>query len=432
MAAFLGMRGSGSFVADQRPKSYREMILMLYPNGAAPLTALMSKMASESVNDPEFIWWTKGLPSQRATVTGVYTASNLSTPISAAGSAAAATVYVKMSAADAGQFVAGKQVLLRLSTDSRQDTVGKVTVAPTINGASSYLTVKLLEADDNGSGTHVGNTDTILIIGSVHEEGADRPVAVAADPTKVYNYTQIFRNALKMTRTAQKTRLRTGDAYKEAKRECLELHSIEMEKAFLFGVASEVTGTGGFPERTTMGLINFIKTYALANCDDFALNTDFTGGKWTDGSGEDWLDNYLEQIFRYGSSEKLAYCGSKAMLGISKLVKNKGEFQFTPATKSYGIQVMDWQTSFGVIHLKTHPLFSYETTNQNSLLIFEPKDLKYRFIDDTMFKADETQTKGGNAGTDAKQEEFLTEAGLEMHFPEACGYLNGVGADSSL
>ena len=61
------------------------------------------------------------------------------------------------------------------------------------------------------------------------------PTGVNYDPTKKYNYTQIFRNTLEMTRTASKTRLRTGDQVKEAKRECLELHSIEMEKGFIWG-----------------------------------------------------------------------------------------------------------------------------------------------------------------------------------------------------
>lgn len=54
MAGVLGMRGTGNWVTDQRPKNYRELVLMLYPNGQAPLTAIMSKMKSQPVDDPEF------------------------------------------------------------------------------------------------------------------------------------------------------------------------------------------------------------------------------------------------------------------------------------------------------------------------------------------------------------------------------------------
>ena len=50
---FLGMRGTGDWATDQRPKSWREGILYLYPNGQAPLTAIMSKLRSERCDDPE-------------------------------------------------------------------------------------------------------------------------------------------------------------------------------------------------------------------------------------------------------------------------------------------------------------------------------------------------------------------------------------------
>ena len=51
---FLGMRGTGDWVADQRPMNWREQIMYLYPNGSAPLTAILAMMGSESVDDPQF------------------------------------------------------------------------------------------------------------------------------------------------------------------------------------------------------------------------------------------------------------------------------------------------------------------------------------------------------------------------------------------
>jgi len=51
--AFLGMRGNGDWATDQRPKNWREGILFLFPNGDSPLNAILSKMGSEKVNDPE-------------------------------------------------------------------------------------------------------------------------------------------------------------------------------------------------------------------------------------------------------------------------------------------------------------------------------------------------------------------------------------------
>ena len=59
MPNFAGLRGTGSFGTDERPKNFREMILWLNPNGSAPLYALTSKAKTETVDDPEFAWWRK-------------------------------------------------------------------------------------------------------------------------------------------------------------------------------------------------------------------------------------------------------------------------------------------------------------------------------------------------------------------------------------
>ena len=52
---FLGMRGTGDWATNQRPENWRETILYLYPNGAAPLTAILSMMGDEKTDDPVFL-----------------------------------------------------------------------------------------------------------------------------------------------------------------------------------------------------------------------------------------------------------------------------------------------------------------------------------------------------------------------------------------
>jgi hypothetical protein len=302
--------------------------------------------------------------------------------------------------------------------------------------------VKLLEADDNSTQSHtLANADVCLVIGNINEEGAPMPSALAYDPTKFNNYTQIFRTPLSITRTARLTRLRTGDAYKEMKREALELHGIEMEKAFLFGIPTEGTGTLGKPERTTAGIKYFIQSGAAANVDDFRLNSTYTGKDWTDaGGGEEWFDSMLEVLFRYGKGEKLALCGSGAVAGINKLAKAGAQYTIQTGTGAYGIKVMEWITPFGTVYLKIHPLLSQEATTRNSMILLEPENLIYRYITDTTFFGEATtgtaspgslQTAGGTyARKDGTDEEFLTECGLELHHPATFMYLDGVGGDN--
>lgn len=433
--AFLGMRGNGDWATDQRPKNWREAILFRYPNGDMPLTAILSKMASERTTDPEFNWWTKDLATQSATVTGTYTDSSLAVAY-VSGGVAGDIVYVKMSASDLTQIRVGHQMLLRDASDLTVDCVGKVTDRSS-NGASSYIAVKLLEADDNSSSGDLSDCDTALIIGNINAEGAAMPDAIAYDPTKWYNYTQIWRTPLEMTRTAMQTKLRTNEQYKEAKREALELHGIEMEKSLLWSVPSEGTGENGKPERTTLGIVPAIRggyTGHGGNAgteNDFVTNSDFSGDTWLQ-SGEEWLDTQLEVMFRKGSGERLALAGSGTIQAINRLIKNGGNFDYTSSTEDYGIKVTRWTTAFGVINIMRHPLFSYETTTRHSMVLFEPKDIKFRYIQDTMYKSDDRLKKGGWTSRDGIKEEYLTEAGLEYHHPDGWGYLYGFGSDNTV
>src|SRR6516162_6064867 len=57
MTGIAGLRGTGDWGTDERPKNFRERILFISPNGNAPIFALTSKAGKYSVNDPEFAWW---------------------------------------------------------------------------------------------------------------------------------------------------------------------------------------------------------------------------------------------------------------------------------------------------------------------------------------------------------------------------------------
>jgi hypothetical protein len=319
-------------------------------------------------------------------------------------------------------------VLLRNSDNYADDTNAKV-VSVTPNGSSSQIAVTLLEADPTTTG--IADCDRILIIGNINAEGAAMPQAVAYDPTKYYNYTQIFRTPLSITRTARKTRLRTGDQYKEAKREALELHSIEMEKAFMYGIKTENTGSNGQPERTTAGLVRSIIDNS-GNVSNFVTetDTDYAGKTWLE-AGEEWLDAQLTEIFRYGGTDRMAFCGTTAILAINKLVKEYGSYKLESGTAEYGIKVKTWMTPFGDIHLKVHPLFSYEATDRANMVIFDPKDLVYRYIDDTTFYKEGEKQNTGRGRIDGTDEEFLTEAGLEFHHYAKTGFLTGFGTDNT-
>jgi hypothetical protein len=55
--------------------------------------------------------------------------------------------------------------------------------------------------------------------------------------------------------------------------------------------------------------------------------------------------------------------------------------------------------------------------------------MMFRYIDDTQFYSEDEKQNTGAGRKDAKDEEYLTEAGLEYHHPIGWGYLTNVGKD---
>lgn len=426
-----GLRGSASFGADgslaRRPENWREMILMLYPNGQAPLTALTALMGSEATTDPIYHWFEKELPAQSATVTGVYSDA-LTTAWTAASKTQGASVWIKMAEADAKNFKAGHIITVRASASGViASNIFQVLIsaAPTLNGASSYVTGSLISATFTSLVSAAYTAGQVG--GSAYSEGDTSGVSIGYDPTEYSNYTQIFRNSLENTRTAAKTKLRTGDAVAQAKKETLELHSIEMERAFLFNGGKYVTtGANGQPLRISAGVRGFI----TSNKNDFRAATSVGSTSWAATAADaqknyNWLMDRLEELFRYGSQEKMAFCGSGVLLAIQKLLAALSSTQvaLNPTTMAYGFKVQELITPFGSLMLKSHPLMTMDAATRSDMYCLDTKYIKYRYVDDTKYKP-EIQAND----LDGSKSEYLTEAGLEVQFEKSHGIINGLGS----
>lgn len=436
MSGFLGMRSNNDWETDQRPKNWREMILYLYPNGQAPLTAITSLGKTEPTDDPEFNWWTKALAEQAGAITNIYTDVTLASAYSTGG-VVGTTLYVKCAEATAAEFRQGHTALLRDSDDLDVDVIAKVT-AVVKNGANSYIACKLLEADDNSASHDLSDADRIKVAGNINAEGGVTPDSISYTPTKYYNYTQIWRTPLEMTRTAMKTRLRTGDQRKDAKREALELHGIEMEWSAILGIRYEGVGDNGKPERSTQGVVPFLRANNTTNIVDYVTDTNYSGQTWLQG-GDDWLLDIIELLYRYNDgagSEFIMYCGSGVVKALERLAKAGLDIQIGPAQDvGYGIKVREWVTSFGSIYLKTHPLYSYETTMRDVAVLVKPSNMVFRALDDTQFYGtpegkNYVYTSTGRR-IDGINEEFLTEGGWEFHHPQMFMFAKGFGSTNT-
>jgi len=427
--AKIGMRDTSTYnVTGERPESWRQGIQYLFPNGSAPLTAMMSQMKGEAVTDPHYHWFTQTYINKGAAAvnSGIYTDLTWGTPLSATTSAAGSVLAAQCTAQFATYLKEGNIVLLREELDHSNDMQVRVTSVVRGSDTTSGFQFVTLKLDGSGNGSMV-DADRFIIIGSAFAEGDSRPEAISYVPVEHSGYCQIFRTSLSQTRTAMKTKLRTEDSYQKAKKECLQDHSIELEDAFLWGVKTLGTGDNGEPLRTTDGIVQFMRDNYATNVLDYRQDPGYAGQTWAAG-GKAFMNGAIEQSFRWGdTTEKMVFTGNGGMLAIQDVVENNSMYNLSGGETKYGIKVNTLETPFGTWHIKTHPRFTHETSNTNSLLAFEMKNIRYRYIDDTKFMADEHFGKGGGTGVDGKNEEFLTECGLEFHHPEQFMYISNLG-----
>lgn len=391
-----GLRDTSNFVTDQRPQNWREGIMFLYPNGSVPLTALTSLMKTRKVDDYSFNWWDKQHQSRRVALTANINASDTSTIVAVANGAKGYKVGDIFYSEHTGE-------LFRLQTDPASDTAldltrgfaGSTKVAITYNGA--------------------GVNPNLTCIGSAYEEGSSAPTGVNYDPVKRSNYTQIFRNTFEGTRTAFRTRLRTGDAVKEAKRECLELHSGDMERAFWFGRAVDTTHKGK-PLHTTAGILNYIDAGNIVDA-----NADYPGGVTMTG-----LEEYMYNAFKWGSNEKMIFGGNRSLLTLQQIFRKNAQWDFQSGIKEFGMNVTRIECPFGSLVFKNHPLFNRMvggTTGgtdyygvESWMIVLDMNELNYVHLEgaDTQY-----QPKLADNGMDGMKSGYLTEAALELHHPTA-------------
>lgn len=389
-----GLRDTSNFVADQRPLSWREGIMLLRPNGSAPLFAMTSLMSSRSVDDPEFNWWDKGMPTRRLELNepaGLITADTA--PIVLGGA-------LQLKAGDLILFEETGEIA-RVDADPTVDTIIGAVTREFAGKAGATI-------DSDGAGVN----PNIFIMGSSYEEGSDAPTGINFDPVKRNNFTQIFRNTLEITRTAANTRLRTGDAVKEAKREALELHSLDIEKAIWFGDKLETT-VGGRPLRLTDGIENYIPAANIIDRAGVALDMET-------------LEQWMSDFFLFGSSEKMAFMGNASMLTIQQVIRKNAAYQIHTGEKEFGMNVSRLVSPFGELVMKTHPLFNQITGGtttavdyfgRNSwMFVLDMAELQYVHLKggDTQF-----QSKLQSNGLDSVKSGYLTEAALELHHPTA-------------
>ncbi len=406
MASIAGLRGTGDWGTDERPKNFRELILWRSPNGTAPLTALLSKMKSESTNDPEFSWWEEELNTLRfengaVAATAGTTALTLNASPNSGGSFGAVS-------GDALNLVPGDLLLVESALTSAY--ANEIIMVSSVNSGVA-IDVKRGQAGTTAAAITIGGN--LTKIGNVYEEGSSSPNASTRNPVKLFNYTQIFKTAYRITETAKVTKTRTGDAVKNDKKRKMFDHSAAMEMAFLFGKRSETIGPNGKPLRTTGGVLQMLSLYASNQITAFS----------TTPTESTMLDATF-RMFDYDTeagNERIGFCGNGFLNSLNKLAKNASSTRvnFNGIVDIYGMKLQRWILPQGEVYLRTHPAFNVHARFTNDCFFFDPTVVKYRHLRDTKMQ-DNIQANDA----DEQKGQWITEAGIELEHAKTCAWLS--------
>lgn len=390
--AIQGLRGSGEFGADVRPKNYRELFTLLEPNGNAPLNALLAMGQSASTDDPEFKNFRDELPDRKLKVNN------------ATGYNSSATTIV-IDAGDDNKFAVKGAIVVSSVTGEVMHVTADTT------GTNLVVTRNI-----GGTAFAITDNDDLFIAGFAGEENGTTPTAISFDATVASNYTQIFKTAFGLSNTLKATSLRTGDKESEAKTKALKLHMSDLERAMFFGRKAEVNGNTSQPTRFTGGLINSL-TNVVDLKTDFASHGGSSAGQMTEAGFDALL---ISSVFKYGSSSKIAFVGET----VANQLQQMGKDRWKPETVqgAYGVNLTKYTTFAGDLHVHLHPQFRQVPGMKSAMVIVDFPHLVYRYLDgrDTQL----LENRQGN-GQDGKIHEYLTECGLELTQDKTHSYIKG-------
>lgn len=408
MSAVAGLRGTGDWATDERPKNFREFILFRNPNGTTPIHALMARVAKEMTDDPEFFWWDEPNDITRLQVNGALAAGD-TTIVVDSGDPSTSDPDARWGLA--GHLAPGDLLMVEPSADAAVFTVEYIEVLAV--QSDTQFTAKRGAAGSTAAS--ISDNAHLLRMGSVFGEGTPAAEATSRNPVKYTNKTQIFKHAYELTGTAEQTKTRTGDPLRNDKKRKMFDHSTAIEWALLFGRQSETTDTNGKPKRTMDGIRRFIPT----------KTTHVFSAAMTINS---FLDN-VYPVFDFDTpagDQRICFCGNRALNSLNKLIKGDSstEISYGPVIRQFGMQLRQLILPQGTLFLRTHPLLNRHPLYDDSFWILDFAALRWRHMRnrDTKFM-DNIQLPG----EDTRKGQWMTEAGLEVRFGGlTLGYLGNL------
>lgn len=357
------VRSTGNVTAVRRVVDIANKIDVLEPS-SAPFLQLSKKISKRVAINPEFKWMEEEALVKTDAV-------NYSTGYTASDTSVVVDDGTKFRGGDVVKVVAtGEQMLV---------------------SSVSTNTLTLVRGWGSTAAGALANNAVLLIIGNANAEHASKRGMKIADQTPRTNYTQIFRTPFGISRTADNSEMYGGKDLKHQRMTQLIEHEKERERSFWFGEPKEDL-TGEQPIRSTGGVDYWIST-----------NASDMGGTMTESE----FEAFLRTGFRYGAKTKWLFASPIFLSAFNFWAKSK--LIVAPKDKTFGIDVQQWLTPFGMVNIVLQNLFAETSVYSGYAYLVDIEGIEYRYLANSDTKL-RTNIQANDA--DGEEDEYLTECGI--------------------
>lgn len=366
MSGIAGLRGTGDWGTDERPKSFRENILFYSPNGTAPIFALSSKAGKKTVKDPEYAWWAEPNTLFRLAVEGQLAAGDTLVTVDSADPTATTMTALYGTAT---HLKPGDLLLVEKTDQVTFDN--EIVEVDTVLSDTQFT---ILRGRAGTTAATIADEAFLTLISSAYAEGTAAPRATSKNPVKFSNYIQIFKDSYEITGTADKTESRTGSAWSNDKKRKLHKHASDIELSIMFGQKAETTGDNGKPLRYMGGLRQQIPQATPANGGRTTVfSTGVTAATFADAVGP---------VFDFdlgGGDTRIGFMGNKARTEMGKVIQGTTgiRMELGNVIKMWGMNFQEFIMPMGRLLLKSHPLMSIHPRYQSAMFVVDFAAVKY-------------------------------------------------------
>lgn len=453
-------------------KNTRRRIFYNFPNGTAPLTGLLSMMENDETPIPEFGWqekrWkaisatTVAGPNPSGSKTGAFADTGTTTASGDTNGKFSLTAFSKVRVyLNTVEYFRLEMVvkLFKIGTGptgpmatGTTDVSGRVTA---VNGTGApYVEIEVTQAQTNLLNTAAASVGKgLYVIGTAYAEGSGSSYGGKIKfPYTVANYTQIFKTPFELTRTAMKAPVdydKTG-VYADMVKDNGIDHLAQLEMAAMFGERGSTTKidseTGELVSlRFTGGLRWFLDQWEKGS---IAAGGAIDYGQPDVSAETDWLATPNKRVIKLGGASitksafseinsrvfeqtnasdwsKLCLCGPGYLNKVAESYER--QIQYTSLReqgfKGFDFELVKHSSNAGTVYYKTHPLFN-DPIYRNSAFYIDLGYMGYRPLTDSDTDIEKMIQK---PDADKRKDQWLTEAGFEIRFPEAFMYVEDLG-----